>query len=149
VEQRPPEPRPGSADRDLGESCRWPLPHDQRAACDARRAALAALESWGIGRHEDCAERTLLVVSELVTNAVEHALPPIALCLRLCPQGQGVIRVAVDDGGAAREPGAWVSSCTPDEHGRGTLIVDAVATAHGIASAGGGQVRRWADVPTP
>lgn len=80
----------------------------------------------------DIIDQALLVVSELVTNAVEHALPSIAL--RLGPPAPGVpVRIEVDDGGPAERDGAWTVSCADDEHGRGLGIVALLAVAHGCS----------------
>jgi anti-sigma regulatory factor (Ser/Thr protein kinase) len=121
----------------------WPLPHHPEAAGIARRLTLATLKAWDVG--EDTADQVVLAVSELVTNAVEHALPPVALQLAR-PCGHRLLRVEVTDGGPARAPGAWTASCEPDEHGRGSMIVDFMATAHGTRLADG-RTTHWADLP--
>ncbi|MFE5549486.1 ATP-binding protein [Streptomyces sp. NPDC056534] len=87
----------------------------------------------------------LLVVSELVTNAVEHAEPPFALHLHRERAGSRVW-VGVTDGGPAEAEGAWTASCTDDEHGRGIAIVDILADAHGIRTHAGGSTH-WARIP--
>ncbi|HZY77790.1 MAG TPA: ATP-binding protein [Jatrophihabitantaceae bacterium] len=71
----------------------------------------------------------LLLVSELVTNAVQHGRPKIVLRLRESPPGIGVF---VSDGGDGlpRFPPA-----EPDQHavsGRGLRIVDAIASDWGV-----------------
>src|SRR5512147_189647 len=57
------------------------LEHRPEAAGAARAITRAVLEDWDVD--QDSAESVLLVVSELVTNAVEHAVPPVALHLHL------------------------------------------------------------------
>ncbi|MFF8848258.1 ATP-binding protein [Streptomyces sp. NPDC015127] len=84
----------------------------------------------------------LLVVSELVTNAIEHALPPLRLHLAV-DEGNHAVRVEVTDGGPAGREGAWAASCEPDEHGRGMKIVDRIALAHGVRVHSNGSLR-WA-----
>ncbi|MDQ1006765.1 anti-sigma regulatory factor (Ser/Thr protein kinase) [Streptomyces sp. V4I23] len=83
----------------------------------------------------------LLIISELVTNAVLHALPPAALRVR-CIQQQ-LLRIEVTDGGPRPNP-----TSKPDqheEHGRGMLIVAAMAVRYGtIAHAGGATC--WAEL---
>jgi anti-sigma regulatory factor (Ser/Thr protein kinase) len=74
----------------------------------------------------------LLMVSELVTNAVRHGRPEVTLDMVLSPDS---LTVAVDDGGRApvtcRVP-------TPDqEHGRGLWMVAALAAHWGVARGGG------------
>ncbi|MCD0483691.1 ATP-binding protein [Streptacidiphilus sp. ASG 303] len=59
---------------------------------EARRLAAEHLAAAGAGPHD--AERVLLVVSELVTNAVRHAPGP---CVLTVDAGPGAVRVAVQD----------------------------------------------------
>ncbi|MEV6682603.1 ATP-binding protein [Streptomyces erythrochromogenes] len=122
----------------------WALPHHESAVSTARTLAQETLEAWGVG--EGCVDSALLVVSELVTNAVEHALPPVTLHLAQPDNERGTLRVAVADGGPSDRPGDWVASCAPDEHGRGSLIVDALTTDHGATTGTAGSTR-WADLP--
>ncbi|MFF1411546.1 ATP-binding protein [Streptomyces sp. NPDC058289] len=65
------------------------------AVAEARQAArtfLGALGSWGIDR--DCADTVILVVSELVTNALRHGGGSYTLRLAVHPD---TIEVAVED----------------------------------------------------
>ncbi|MFI8301821.1 ATP-binding protein [Streptomyces nigra] len=109
----------------------WHLAHCPQAAGTAREITAAVLEGWQAC--ERTTEAALLVVSELVTNAVEHAQPPVALHLHRERVGSR-IWMGVSDGGPATSDGGWTVSCTDDEHGRGLVIVDALATAHGTVS---------------
>ncbi|GAA2595037.1 ATP-binding protein [Streptomyces tubercidicus] len=85
------------------------------------------------------------MVSELVTNAVEHARPPLAL--HLCRENSGLrVWVGITDGGPSARGGAWTSSCAHDEHGRGLAIIEALAAAHGADRHGGGTMH-WARLP--
>ncbi|MFE9847161.1 ATP-binding protein [Streptomyces goshikiensis] len=106
----------------------WMLPHRPESAGIARRIATDVLCGWGVD--EDTTDQVLLVVSELVTNALEHALPPITLHLQR-PDFDAILRIEVDDGGPAETAGAWATSCTPEEHGRGAGIIALLASAHG------------------
>ncbi|MFG2485021.1 ATP-binding protein [Streptomyces virginiae] len=118
------------------------LPHRPESASTARRMTRAALSEWGVD--EDSSDQVLLVISELVTNAVEHALPPIALRVaRPTPQ---TVHIEVDDGGPAAEKGSWASTGDADEHGRGGAIVSVLASSHGIRFQSNGSTY-WADVP--
>ncbi|MEU3919616.1 ATP-binding protein [Streptomyces sp. NPDC029004] len=72
-------------------------------------------------------DEALLIISELVTNAVLHALPPAALRVR-CIQ-QHVLRIEVTDGGPRPNPPPKTDP--PEEHGRGMLIVAAMAVRYG------------------
>ncbi|MFI9645296.1 ATP-binding protein [Streptomyces sp. NPDC052040] len=119
------------------------LAHRPEAVRRARRIAESALTAWGI--HDDAAHSVLLVVSELVTNAVEHGQPPLALHLgRECTGPR--VWVGVTDGGPSAGGGPWTSSCAHDEHGRGLAIVEALAAAHGTHRHLGGTTH-WARLP--
>ncbi|MFJ9025991.1 ATP-binding protein [Streptomyces sp. NPDC102259] len=104
------------------------LPHQNQAACIARRAVCTTLAEWGVdgGTVDDI----LLVVSELVTNAVQHAAPP--LTLSLLRSSEDAVRVEVCSGGCAPSPVLRSADDEPEEHGRGLTIVAALATVHGI-----------------
>jgi anti-sigma regulatory factor (Ser/Thr protein kinase) len=104
---------------------------------------LSVLPEWGID--SDTADQVLLVVSELVTNAVEHANPPVTLHLDR-PTLDGTLHIEVDDGGPAAQDGIWARSCTPEERGRGYAVIDLLATAHGIRALTCGATH-WADLP--
>ncbi|MEW1914867.1 ATP-binding protein [Kitasatospora sp. NPDC085895] len=106
----------------------WPLEHRPEAAAQARRIARGCLDAWQIG--DDAQDAVLLVVSELVTNAVEHAMAPVRLHLHRTG-ADGRMWVGVSDGGPAPRDGAWTRSCTSAEHGRGLNVVQALAEQHG------------------
>ncbi|MCX5208757.1 ATP-binding protein [Kitasatospora sp. NBC_00240] len=86
----------------------------------------AALRAWNV--NEETTDRALLVVSELVSNAIEHALPPIALRLGHPTPGDP-LHIAVDDGGPAAREGTWTAGRAPEEHGRGRAIIARQTTA--------------------
>jgi len=105
-----------------------PLAHCPEAVCEARHAARSVLEGWHVDA--ELSESVLVVVSELVTNAIEHARPPMVMHLHQeLPDGR--VWVAVTDGGPAADEGPWTRSCTADEHGRGLTLVQALTEAHG------------------
>ncbi|MEU6083846.1 ATP-binding protein [Streptomyces sp. NPDC047108] len=85
--------------------CTIPVSEDLRAPAAARRAAGAFLDSIGPGLTHAARDDALLVVSELVTNAVRHAGGPRTLRLTASP---GALEAAVTDGSPAppvpREP---------------------------------------------
>ncbi|SDN27156.1 ATP-binding protein [Streptomyces wuyuanensis] len=86
-------------------------------------------------------EDALLIISELVTNAVVHALPPAALrvrCMRC-----GALRIEVIDGGSQSPLPSHTDS--EDEHGRGMFIVATLATRHGTVTHERGAMR-WAEL---
>ncbi len=90
----------------------------------ARAAVAAYTERLGLQEiHDDLA----LIVSEMVTNAVRHAGPPVALEIQ---SDHDAVLVAVKDGSPDRpRPGAP----GPDaEGGRGLLLVDLLSVEHGV-----------------
>ncbi|MBL1102000.1 ATP-binding protein [Streptomyces coffeae] len=106
----------------------YELPHHLTAAAVARRKARPDLSAWGLD--EDTAYDALLVLTELVTNAVEHALPPVALHLWTITTADGHtgLHIDVTDGGPAPEDSPWATSYTADEHGRGRHIITSLAS---------------------
>ncbi|MFE5894769.1 ATP-binding protein [Streptomyces sp. NPDC056462] len=96
-----------------------------------------------VGLHSQPATRedALLVISELVTNAVTHALPPATLRLRCTPAG--TLRIEVTDGGPRPHEPAQIDPM--EEYGRGMQIVGALATQHGTATHDDGATR-WAEL---
>ncbi|MFJ5779866.1 ATP-binding protein [Streptomyces sp. NPDC093094] len=82
----------------------------------------------------------LLVTSELLTNAVLHALPPAALHIRC--DNQVAVHIEVSDGGPKHTPQAPESE---EEHGRGLSIVSALCASHGTFTHHEGATR-WARI---
>ncbi|GAA4930545.1 ATP-binding protein [Streptomyces coeruleoprunus] len=121
----------------------WILAHRPEAVGEARRITERTLGRWHVCR--ETADDVLLVVSELVTNAVEHAMPPIALRLGGGDPSTGRVRVEVTDGGPAAREGEWAASCRDGEHGRGLYVVDRLAVAHGDRCETG-RATHWADL---
>nr|WP_322723573.1 ATP-binding protein [Streptomyces spongiae] len=120
------------------------LPPAPGAVSAVRRRVGAVLAHWNVS--PQIVEDSLLVVSELLTNAIVHALPPAVLRLAWArADGLGTLRVEVTDAGPARPRGQSPEGIDPDEHGRGEEIVHALATRHGIHVHSGG-VTRWADL---
>ncbi len=82
-----------------------------------------------------------LMVCELATNCVKHAHSGFQLLIEEAPDG---IRVEVTDSGAGRPTPRTV---TPSEaSGRGLRIVEAMASAWGVAEAADGKTV-WFTVP--
>jgi anti-sigma regulatory factor (Ser/Thr protein kinase) len=109
------------------------LPDGPEGASFARRATARAAELWRLDR--ELTETALLLVSELVTNAIRHGSPPVRLSLHLDratdkATGPGSLRVEVTDSSpTAPELGAGVD---PDQiGGRGLLIVQQLAARWG------------------
>ncbi|MEU9663841.1 ATP-binding protein [Streptomyces chartreusis] len=118
------------------------LPHRPQAVSGARHLTRAAMIAQDFA--EDLEDTVLLVVSELVTNAIAHASPP--LVLHLDQPTDDTLRIAVDDGGATPHPNGWHASCTEDEHGRGISLIAALAEQHGAIQRPGGHTTHWATV---
>jgi len=122
-----------------------PLPHIPEAVSVVRRRMRTVLADWNLA--PDLAEDALLVISELITNAVVHALPPAALRLsRAGADGRHTLRVEVTDAGPAAADGRpVVEPCETSEHGRGIGIVTALAAECGTQVHAGGTTR-WAEL---
>jgi signal transduction histidine kinase len=118
------------------------LPPDLTAAREARAATKRVLPRWRLAALLD---PVLLVVSELVGNAVRHGRPPVDLRLRKAGQG---VRVAVHDDDSA--PPTAVEATRDAESGRGLLLVDALASESGVEQIEGDGKVVWARVdPEP
>ena len=116
------------------------LPTTPRAARVARelvrRHAGASLSS-------DALEDAVLLVSEVVTNAVLHGSPPVTLVLDPVDDG-GRLRVAVSD---CRTSDPTVQPLEPMAlGGRGMAVVARVATRWGVDHLPGGTKRVWFEV---
>jgi anti-sigma regulatory factor (Ser/Thr protein kinase) len=110
------------------------------AARAARRFARATAEQWGLDKLVD---PILQIVSELVTNAVEHAGTAMELRMRRRP-GSVMLEVADGDGRLAR-PTPTGSS---DERHRGLVIVQTLSARWGVRPTGTGKVV-WAQIANP
>ncbi|MEU3553018.1 ATP-binding protein [Streptomyces fragilis] len=117
------------------------LPAHPSTPARARRLARGELAGWRIT--EDAYDTALLVISELVTNAVVHTGGQRVVCeVRRVP---GALRITVRDEGCAAEE---VQVRPPDperEHGRGLLLVDAMCRAWGAQRHDAGMLV-WAEV---
>lgn len=102
-----------------------------------RRAVTEVLTSWGLPPY--AVDDAVLVVSELVTNAVLHAREQEFLALEITYR-PGCVRVSLADGSAVR-PLARLATAG-DEGGRGMPIVDALSDRWGIEDHHGGK-RIW------
>ncbi|MEU7425855.1 ATP-binding protein [Streptomyces sp. NPDC040750] len=108
----------------------------------ARRWARSRLAGSGIGADEPLAETLILLVSELVTNAVVHTGRPAVLRLSLPDPAtraapSAPVRVEVADT-SSRAP---VPRCAGDEAtgGRGLALVDCLADRWGWSAEGAGK----------
>ena len=99
----------------------------------ARRLVTAQLSDWHI--NGEVGEVTVLLVSELVTNAMRHGGAPIRLVADVTSSG---LRVEVYDGNSDAFPA--VRDIRPDAPGgRGLRLVDALADRWGTTEAGSGK----------
>ena len=122
-----------------GRCLRLALPPDVPTVRLARQATRDALAAWQLGHLEDAA---ILVVSELVTNAMRHARDTGAIGLELTSAGTW-LRVEVQDG----DP-SWRqrrSLADDDESGLGFVLVDSVAGRWGIRRVAAGKAV-WAEL---
>ncbi|MGW1617446.1 ATP-binding protein, partial [Streptomyces sp. NPDC002285] len=101
---------------------------------------------WGLD--EEQIYDTLLVISELVTNAITHALPPVVLHLHATADGHGRIQIHVSDGGPRPTPATWAATRPADEHGRGATIVSALTDIAGTHPDTNGLIDHWANLGT-
>ncbi|MGW7402897.1 ATP-binding protein [Streptomyces sp. NPDC054833] len=122
----------------------FPLPPVAGAVSAIRRHVRAVLAAWNVS--PEIVEDTILVVTELLTNALVHALPPAELRLSWGRRdGLRTLRVEVTDAGPVLAAGQSPDGIDPDEHGRGKQIVHALSARHGMRIQCGG-VTRWADL---
>jgi anti-sigma regulatory factor (Ser/Thr protein kinase) len=104
-----------------------PLHADLDAPSTSRRFLAEHTPGWP----SDLVDDALLLVSELVTNAVTHGRPEITLQVCLRPASIGV---GVADQGAKflPEPGHDVEADAL--HGRGLMLVGEIATEWGVST---------------
>ncbi|MFE9098961.1 ATP-binding protein [Streptomyces sp. NPDC007264] len=134
-----------AAPRAAGVEHVFTVPCAPEAVSVVRRGVRAALVAWNLPT--GVADDVLLVVSELVTNALVHAAPPATLRLsRVRAAACGAVRVEVADTGPTLPGRRAAPPPDPDEHGRGLDIVATLSARHGTRVHCGG-VSRWADVP--
>jgi anti-sigma regulatory factor (Ser/Thr protein kinase) len=126
----------------LGWSRQLPLPPSGQAPGLARQAARDALAAW---RLEELTETTVLLVSELVTNAIQHASAGgSAIVLRL-ETADGWLRIEVHDADP-REPAPRPLSVL-EESGFGLVLVENMADKWGVRKTVNGKAV-WAELDT-
>ncbi|WP_371528621.1 ATP-binding protein [Streptomyces sp. NBC_01283] len=119
----------------------------------ARRWARSRLAGSGIGVDEPLAETLILLISELVTNAVVHTGCPAVLRMRLpdvpevpeeaADAGPGTVRVEVAD--ASARPPKQRHADGDATNGRGLELVDGLADRWGWQTEGAGK-SIWCEV---
>ncbi|MFD3453960.1 SpoIIE family protein phosphatase [Streptomyces sp. NPDC058691] len=128
--------RPFPADRVAS----WELEPEPAAVCAARHHAGEQLAAWGI--EGDTVFNTELIVSELVTNAIRHGAPPLALRLI----NDRTLTCEVRDAGPAAP--RLRHARTVDEGGRGLFITSQLAQAWGTRYDAEGKTI-WTEQPLP
>ena len=124
-----------------GRRLRLALPPDVPTVRLARQVTRDTLAAWQLGHLEEAA---VLLVSELVTNAVRHARDTGAIGLELASAGTW-LRVEVQDG----DPHWRQEPNPPDgESGYGFVLVDSVAPRWGIRRVSAGKAV-WAELDAP
>lgn len=113
-------------DRAQRRRTRVAVPYDETGPAQARAAVSSDAAALGL---EDLSDDVALVVSEMVTNAIRHAAPPVRLEVEVT---ETEVVVAVCDG----TPTAPVARMADDdaEGGRGMLLVQFLSSEHGVRS---------------
>lgn len=117
------------------------LPGIPQAASAARELAHQLL-----GDAHPAAQTVMLLISELVTNAIVHSrsgAPGGTLTVALCPGAAGVLIQVCDAGGPSEPclaPIPGEAGQAAAEHGYGLLLVDALADSWGSLSSPEGRV---------
>ncbi len=111
-------------DRSQAPRERVPLQYSLESPAQARAAVADWTERLGL---QEVFDDLTLVVSEMVTNAVRYASPPVVIELQA---DRDAVLVAVEDGSPKRPVSR---EADPDaEGGRGLLLVDMLAAEHGV-----------------
>jgi len=108
----------------------------------ARRALRRVLSEQAPGAPTDTLE---LLLSELVTNAVRHSATGRSVAVAILRRENSIRIAVIDNESAPPAPGDGVDLF--DEHGRGLLLVEAMAEEWGSYPVPEGKVV-WCDVKT-
>ncbi|MEV2211727.1 SpoIIE family protein phosphatase [Streptomyces sp. NPDC050997] len=117
----------------------WQVPADPAMVASARKNASRQLTEWGL---DEAAFVTELVVSELVTNAIRHAQPPIELRLI----NDRTLICEVSDGSSSAPH--LRRARTFDEGGRGLMLVAQLTQGWGTRQTPDGKII-WAEQALP
>ncbi|MGA4837834.1 ATP-binding protein [Streptomyces sp. G45] len=110
----------------------------------ARARARSVLDTWGISA--EVGDDVLLIVSELVTNAITHTASQDVLC-RLRADTRG-FRIEVEDQSQAGRVPEQRAADPHSQCGRGLILVDALARTWGVTTAARGPGHLvWAELP--
>lgn len=120
------------------------VPHERTGVRLARHAFADQLEAAGVLPEDR--DDAMLVLSELVSNAVKHAAPLPSGDIRVRWEVlDDVLHIEITDGGAGTRPHASVAALSA-LGGRGLDIVRTVSTQWGVTE-GEDSVTVWAEVP--
>lgn len=114
-----------------GDDVRADLPDSAAAPAEARALVRVAFQRWAL---PDLCDDVQLAVSELVTNAYQHGLPPVALRLRRLADA---VRVDVSDARPLSDSREWSMGPRAGESGRGRGIVSALSNSCGVEETDG------------
>ena len=140
-----PAPRAPAA-RDMGvlPEVSLSVPHERTGVRLARHAFSDQMAAVGVP--DEAREDAMLVLSELVSNAVKHAAPlPSGEIGVLWSVRADVLHIEITDGGASTRPHAGAAAMS-SLGGRGLDIVRTVSTQWGVTE-GTESVTVWAEVP--
>lgn len=127
----------------------------RRGARLARLLAVQQLTDWGWPRGGEHLEAAELVVGELAANAVTHGRVPgrdflLTLALtRSAEGGSGALRAEVADSRGERLPAPMPEPGPDGEHGRGLVLVSALAIRWGVVPRSPSGKTVWAELPGP
>ncbi|MBW4721238.1 ATP-binding protein [Saccharothrix obliqua] len=114
------------------------LPATAGASAQARRIVGEAGAAWGVSA--DVAEDAALVVTELVSNAVDHATGPLELTVSRSGTG---MRIEVADQSTTLPQPRPVE--VDSARGRGLIIINALSRSWGTTPTANGKVV-WAEL---
>ncbi|MFG2948537.1 ATP-binding protein [Streptomyces adustus] len=121
---------------------RFELAAHPASPTQARRLTRARLAGWSVC--EDTCDTAVLVVSELVTNAIVHTASSRVFCE--LHDGDDRVRIAVRDEGCAPGEPHPSPQRPEEEHGRGLLLIEALCHSWGAQEQGSGLLV-WAEIP--
>ncbi|WP_093504420.1 ATP-binding protein [Streptomyces sp. Ag109_O5-10] len=121
---------------------RFELAAHPGSPAQARRLVRARLTGWSVCA--DTCDTAVLVVSELVTNAIVHTASSRVVCE--LHDHDDTVRIAVQDEGCAPDEPHPSPQRPEEEHGRGLLLVEALCQAWGAQERGSGLLV-WAELP--
>jgi anti-sigma regulatory factor (Ser/Thr protein kinase) len=120
------------------------VPHEGNGVSLARHAFAGELALVGVT--DDVRQDVMLVISELVSNAVKHASPlPGDKVAVACAINEDCLHIEITDGGSLTRPSPEVATIFA-LGGRGLDIVRMISREWGV-SQDGDSVTVWADVP--